>query len=37
MKPSKYWWYYFGISDWILATGMWRDNGVWDDNSNWID
>ena len=22
---------------WILATGLWRDNGIWDDRANWID
>lgn len=23
--------------DWILATGLWDDNGVWNDSSTWID
>lgn len=25
------------ISNWILATGLWRDIGVWDDSENWKD
>lgn len=24
-------------SDWILATGSWRDEGFWRDDENWID
>lgn len=27
----------FNISDWILATGIWNDNGFWRDNALWID
>ena len=22
---------------WILATGLWNDDGVWDDTAVWID
>lgn len=25
------------LSNWILATGLWDDNGFWDDNAVWID
>lgn len=25
------------ISNWILATGAWRDEGLWNDNAVWID
>ena len=25
------------VSNWILATGFWDDNGVWDDEAIWID
>lgn len=25
------------LSNWILATGLWDDNGFWDDNALWID
>lgn len=25
------------ISNWILATGLWRDEGLWDDNEIWKD
>lgn len=25
------------VSNWILATGLWNDNGFWDDNALWID
>lgn len=24
-------------SNWILATGVWRDEGVWDDAETWND
>lgn len=27
----------FVPSDWILATGIWNDNGFWRDNALWID
>jgi hypothetical protein len=25
------------VSNWILKTGFWNDNGIWDDTANWID
>lgn len=25
------------VSNWILATGFWDDNGLWIDTDNWID
>lgn len=28
---------YLGFSDWILATGVWRDEGFWRDDQLWID
>jgi hypothetical protein len=27
----------FGIVNWILGTGFWRDNGLWDDTAVWKD
>lgn len=29
------WW--AGVDHWILATGVWRDEGIWDDTRVWID
>lgn len=26
-----------GGGDWILATGVWRDEGIWDDTDTWND
>jgi hypothetical protein len=26
-----------GQSPWILATGVWRDEGLWLDDSTWLD
>jgi len=28
---------YAAVSNWILATGAWRDIGVWDDTAVWND
>lgn len=25
------------VDNWILATGVWRDEGIWEDNKVWID
>jgi len=27
----------YAVSNWILATGAWRDIGVWDDTAVWND
>jgi hypothetical protein len=29
--------YAAAVSNWILATGFWRDTGVWDDTDVWND
>jgi hypothetical protein len=29
--------YAAAVSNWILATGAWRDIGVWDDTDVWKD
>lgn len=25
------------VGEWLLAGGIWNDDGVWDDNENWED
>ena len=29
--------YAAAVSNWVLATGFWRDTGVWDDTDVWND
>lgn len=26
-----------GVDEWILSTGVWRDEGVWQDDDTWQD
>ena len=37
LDPVVIWGQFQRNVNWILATGVWEDNGIWNDSANWID